>query len=106
MFIVSYNGRLQVFSEHADAMGLARQCAQDGAIAHVYTVPSATNASAAIAAIKMGKGTLIAAPSRRLTQQELAKRARAARGGSRQTRHEKAAAAALALAREIASVKL
>jgi hypothetical protein len=92
MFIVSYNGRLKVFSEQADAMGLARQCAQDGDNAHVYTVPSATNAWAAKAAIEMGAGTLIAAPSRRLTQPELAEREKQERDAQRRQSIREAAA--------------
>lgn len=93
--VVSYDGvfqHLKVFSEHADAMGLARQCAQDGHDAQVYDVPSATNARAAKAAIEMGEGTLIAAPSRRSTQQELAEREEREREAQRQQSIREAAA--------------
>ena len=64
---------LKVFSTIPDALAFARQRAQAGDDAKVYDVPAAT-APAAKAAIEMGEGRLIAAPSRQPTEAELAAR--------------------------------
>ncbi len=67
---------MKAFDELALAVGLARRYVQGGDDAKVYRVADAQNARAAVKAIEMGYGELVAAPERRLSEAEREEMAR------------------------------
>jgi endonuclease YncB( thermonuclease family) len=62
---------LKVFEDMSDARAFAEERVQDGYVAKVYGVPGAQNARAAKAAIEMGAGEILYAPTRKPPERDV-----------------------------------